>query len=69
LIVVVIIVKVAIVFVIFVVVALEKEKKTSSCAKELKNRYLTGAELRSKLTTDFVLRYWYVEPKNQFLML
>jgi hypothetical protein len=56
LIVVVITVKVAIFVVIFVVVVLEKEKKTSSRAKELKNRYLPGAELRSKLTTDFVPR-------------
>jgi hypothetical protein len=65
LIVVVIIVKVAIVVVGFVIVVLENGKTTtSSRAKEVKNRYLLGTAFRSKHTTDFVPRNWYVEPQK-----
>jgi NADH:ubiquinone oxidoreductase subunit 3 (subunit A) len=70
LLVVVIVVVVAIAVVVFVVAVLENEKKTSSRAKEVKNRYLHGTAFRSKHATDFIPRYWYVEPqKSKFYFL
>jgi NADH:ubiquinone oxidoreductase subunit 3 (subunit A) len=66
LIVVVIVVVVAIVVVVFVVVVLGGKKRIKrNPQKKCKNRYLHGTAFRSKHATDFVPRYWYVEPKNQ----
>jgi hypothetical protein len=58
------VVVVAIVVVVFVVIVLENKKKDILPCKKMNNRYLHGTELRSKLTTDFVPCYCYVEPQK-----